>query len=109
MEQDDRFPDGATPLSAVVDTLVRYHQLAGERTFFLTGTDEHGEKVAETASAAGITPKQAADRYSGSFRSAWDTLGFSFDRFIRTTDPDHQHVVQDALHPVSDAGPIALL
>ncbi|MEE2679543.1 MAG: methionine--tRNA ligase [Myxococcota bacterium] len=97
---------GHTYTTCVVDTLVRYHQLAGERTFFLTGTDEHGEKVAETAAAAGVTPKQAADRYSGSFRSAWDTLGFSFDRFIRTTDPDHKRVVQDVLQRVYDAGQI---
>ena len=97
---------GHTYTTCAVDTLVRYRRLAGERTFFLTGTDEHGEKVAEAAAAAGITPKEAAARYSGSFRDAWDTLGFSFDRFIRTTDPAHEQVVQNVLQRVHDAGQI---
>jgi methionyl-tRNA synthetase len=97
---------GHTYTTVVVDTLARYHRLAGERCFFLTGTDEHGEKIAEAARESGTTPQAVADRYSGAFRGAWEGLGFSFDRFIRTTDPDHVAVVQEVLQKVHDAGEI---
>jgi len=97
---------GHTYTTVVVDTLARYHRMAGEPTFFLTGTDEHGEKVAEVAEQRGETPTAVADRYSKAFRSTWDELGFSYDRFIRTTDPDHVAMVQLILQKVYDAGEI---
>ena len=97
---------GQTYATAVVDTLARYHRLAGDETFFLTGTDEHGEKVAEVAAGRGVAPKEVADQYAKAFRSTWDTLGFSYDRFIRTTDPDHIATVQKILQKVHDAGEI---
>jgi methionyl-tRNA synthetase len=97
---------GHTYTTLVVDALARYHRLAGDQTWFLTGTDEHGEKVAQVALARGESPKQVADRYSNAFESAWEELGFSYDRFIRTTDPDHQKVVQTILQKVYDAGEI---
>jgi methionyl-tRNA synthetase len=97
---------GHTYTTVTVDTLARYHRLAGERTFFLTGTDEHGEKIAETARESGLSAKAVADRYSEAFRGAWETLGFSYDRFIRTTDPDHVAVVQRILQKVYDSGEI---
>jgi DNA polymerase III delta prime subunit len=80
---------GHTYTTVAVDTLARYHRLCGEQTYFLTGTDEHGEKIAEAAEQRGLTPKDVADQYSAAFHGAWQQLGFSFDRFIRTTDPDH--------------------
>ena len=83
---------GHTYTTVVLDTLARYHRLAGDDTFFLTGTDEHGEKIAEAALERGVTPQQVADEYSGAFRATWDSLGFSFDRFIRTTEPDHKRL-----------------
>jgi methionyl-tRNA synthetase len=97
---------GHTYTTVVVDTVARYHRLTGESTFFLTGTDEHGEKIAEVAEQRGVSPKEIADQYSGAFRETWETLGFSFDRFIRTTDPDHVEVVQSILQKVYDAGDI---
>ncbi len=97
---------GHTYTTVVVDTLARYHRLAGEKTFFLTGSDEHGEKIAEVALESGETPQAVADRYSGAFSRTWQTLGFSFDRFIRTTDPDHKQVVQNILQKIYDAGEI---
>jgi methionyl-tRNA synthetase len=97
---------GHTYTTVLVDTLARYHRLCGEKTYFLTGTDEHGEKIAEVASARGVTPKDVADQYSASFSGAWESLGFSYDRFIRTTDADHVGVVQSILQKVHDAGEI---
>jgi methionyl-tRNA synthetase len=97
---------GHTYTTVAVDTLARYHRLCGERTFFLTGTDEHGEKIAEAAEQRGVTPQQVADGYSAAFRGAWQELGFSFDRFIRTTDPDHVRCVQATLQKLWDQGEI---
>jgi len=97
---------GHTYTTVAVDTLARYHRMKGETTFFLTGTDEHGEKIAEAAAREGVSPQEIADRYSGAFRSAWEEIGFSYDRFIRTTDPDHARVVQAILQKVHDAGQI---
>ena len=97
---------GHTYTTVVIDTLARYHRLAGEDTFFLTGTDEHGEKIAEVAADRGVPPRQGADEISGAFRSAWEQLGFSYDRFIRTTEDEHIRTVQAFLQKVYDAGEI---
>jgi len=97
---------GHTYTTIVVDTLARYHRMAGEETFFLTGTDEHGEKVAEVAAQRGVSPREFTEEISGIFRSTWEKLGISFDRFIRTTDDYHVRVVQKILQAVYDAGEI---
>jgi methionyl-tRNA synthetase len=97
---------GHTYTTVVLDTLARYHRMAGDDTFFLTGTDEHGEKIADAAIERGISPQQVADEYSGAFRATWESLGFSFDRFIRTTEEDHKRLVQQILQQVYDAGEI---
>jgi methionyl-tRNA synthetase len=90
----------------VADTISRYHRLAGHRTYFLTGTDEHGDKIAQAAARAGETPQAYADRISGMFRETWTRMGLSFDQFIRTTDPRHARVVQTILQKIHDAGDI---
>ena len=90
----------------VADVLARYHRLSGYRTFFLTGTDEHGDKIAEASQKAGITPKAYADRISAQFRALWPELAVTNDHFIRTTDADHIRVVQSILQKVYDAGDI---
>lgn len=90
----------------VADVMARYHRLAGYETFFLTGTDEHGDKVARAAKEAGISPKEYADRISQKFRYTWPQLEISNDYFIRTTDPQHVKTVQLILQKVYDAGDI---
>ena len=90
----------------VADVLTRFYRLAGQETFFLTGTDEHGDKVAQAARAAGETPQAYADRISGLFRALWPKLNITNDRFIRTTEEAHKKVVQLILQKVYDAGDI---
>ncbi|MEI6610153.1 MAG: methionine--tRNA ligase [Deltaproteobacteria bacterium] len=90
----------------VADVLSRYHRMAGDDTFFVTGTDEHGDKIAEAAQSAGITPKEYADKISAQFRNLWPELSVTNDYFIRTTDPDHIETVRGILQKVYDAGDI---
>ncbi|MBN1365722.1 MAG: methionine--tRNA ligase [Syntrophaceae bacterium] len=90
----------------VADVLARYHRMIGEKTFFVTGTDEHGDKVAEAAQKAGITAQQYADKISAQFRSLCPELSISNDYFIRTTDANHVETVRYILQKVYDAGDI---
>jgi len=90
----------------VADVLARYHRLQGDETFFLTGTDEHGDKIAAAAAAAHISPKAYADRISAQFRALWPELLITNDHFIRTTDPEHIRTVQRVLQKVYDNGDI---
>jgi len=90
----------------VADVLARYHRMAGEDTFFVTGTDEHGDKIAEAAQRAGITPKEYADKISAQFRNLWPELSVNNDYFIRTTDTNHIETVRNILQKVYDAGDI---
>jgi methionyl-tRNA synthetase len=90
----------------VADTLARYHRMAGEDTFFVTGTDEHGDKIAEAAQKAGITPKEYADKISEQFRNLWPELSVTNDYFIRTTDTNHIETVRNILQKVYDASDI---
>lgn len=90
----------------VADVLARYARMAGRETFFVTGTDEHGDKIAEAAQKAGISPKQYADGISLQFRSLWPQLAVNNDYFIRTTDANHMETVRFILQKVYDAGDI---
>jgi methionyl-tRNA synthetase len=90
----------------VADVLNRFHRLMGCETFFLTGTDEHGDKIAQAATGAGVAPREYVDRISGVFRDTWPRLNISHDHFIRTTDPGHIRTVQFILQKVHDAGEI---
>ena len=80
----------------IADTLARYSRLIGEDTYFLTGTDEHGQKIEESAKSRGREPQEYADEISGKFRDLWDDFDISYDKFIRTTDADHKKGVQKA-------------
>ncbi len=80
----------------IADTLARYSRLIGLDTMFLTGTDEHGQKIEEAAKSRGRSPKEYADEISGKFKGLWDELDISYDKFIRTTDQDHMEGVQKA-------------
>ncbi len=90
----------------VADVLARYHRLAGHRTFFLTGTDEHGDKIVEAARRANLTPQAYADEISARFRNLWPELAIMNDRFIRTTDARHVETVRHILQKVYDGGDI---
>jgi methionyl-tRNA synthetase len=90
----------------VADTVARYHRLAGRQAYFLTGTDEHGDKIAQAAAQANETPQAYADRISAAFRQTWERMGLSFDQFIRTTEARHKGVVQAILQKIYDAGDI---
>jgi methionyl-tRNA synthetase len=90
----------------IADVLGRYHKLLGYDSFFMTGTDEHGDKVMRAAKEKGKTPQAYADEISGLFRSLWPVLMIDNDYFIRTTDPDHIKTVQYILACVYDAGDI---
>ncbi|MET0146223.1 MAG: methionine--tRNA ligase [Ilumatobacteraceae bacterium] len=94
--------------TVIADALARWHRLVGDDTYFLTGTDEHGLKVAQSAVEAGITPQAQADRNSTRFREAWDLLDISYDDFIRTTEPRHHLAVQSLLSRIRDNGDIEL-
>ncbi|MBW2557708.1 MAG: methionine--tRNA ligase [Deltaproteobacteria bacterium] len=90
----------------VADIMARFHRMSGYRSYFLTGTDEHGDKVAEAAKQAGETPQAYADRISGKFRALWPELSITNDYFVRTTDKDHIEVVRSILQKVYDSGDI---
>ncbi|HIJ40759.1 MAG TPA: methionine--tRNA ligase [Deltaproteobacteria bacterium] len=90
----------------VADVLNRFHRLSGEETFFLTGTDEHGDKIVEAARSLGQSPKTYVDRISAMFRDLWPKLNISYDRFIRTTEVLHKEAVSRILTLVKDKGDI---
>ena len=90
----------------VADVLARFNLLAGAETFFLTGTDEHGDKIVAAAEKAGQTPNEYVDRISQMFSSLWPRLKIANDYFVRTTDPAHQETVKFILQRVKDSGDI---
>jgi methionyl-tRNA synthetase len=97
---------GHTYTTVVADTVARFHRDRGDDTFFLTGTDEHGEKILQTAVATGVSPQAHAERVSHLFRETWDACGIAYDHFIRTTDDYHVRVVQEILSRVHEGGDI---
>ena len=88
------------------DVMARYHRLKGDPVFFLTGTDEHGQKVAKAAHERGRTPQEHADLLSQNFKKLWEKLEITHDAFIRTTDKEHVAVVQELLQRLHDRGEI---
>ena len=74
----------------VADAMARYRRLAGDDVFFLTGTDEHGDKIAQAATKAGVSPQAYADRISAAFRETWRRLGITDDDFIRTRSEERR-------------------
>jgi methionyl-tRNA synthetase len=86
------------------DTIARRHRMLGDDTFFLTGTDEHGQKVERAAQAAGKTPQQYADEVSAEFRALWKRMGISNDDFIRTTEERHTKRMQELFRRIRDDG-----
>ncbi len=90
----------------IADTLSRYSRMSGLETFFLTGTDEHGQKIEEAAKSRGKSTQAYADEISKKFQNLWDDFDISYDKFIRTTDEDHKIGVQKAFSTMYDNGDI---
>ena len=88
------------------DVACRFHAMLGEDTFFLTGTDEHGDKIVKAAEKEKLSPSEYADRISRLFRDLWPLYHIGNDRFIRTTDPAHVAVVRQILQKIFDSGDI---
>ncbi len=86
------------------DTIARRQRMLGADTFFLTGTDEHGQKIERAAQAAGKTPQQYADEISAEFRKLWQRMGISNDDYIRTTEERHKKRVQELFRRIRDNG-----
>jgi methionyl-tRNA synthetase len=97
---------GSAYTMILTDTLARYYRSQGSETYYLTGTDEHGDKIAQAAAAAGVAPKEFTDQISAAFRGIWDECGISYDHFIRTTDDYHVRYVQELLTRIYEAGDI---
>jgi len=90
--------------TVLADVLARWHRLNGYDVFFLTGTDEHGLKLQRAAEKAGLEPKEFVDKMAPIFKDYWARLDISYDRFIRTTDEDHEEVVKEALSKLYSKG-----
>ncbi len=97
---------GNTYEAVLTDAIARYKRLRGYDVFFLTGTDEHGQKIQQEAEAAGITPQAYVDKVAGEIKSIWDIFNVSYNKFIRTTDEDHVKCVQKIFNKLYEQGDI---
>ena len=97
---------GNTYEVVLADSIVRFKRLEGYDVRFQTGTDEHGQKIELKAEEAGITPQEFVDNVSGEIKSIWDLMNTSYDKFIRTTDKDHEKQVQKIFRKLYDKGDI---
>ena len=90
----------------LADSIARYKRMQGYEVYFQTGTDEHGQKIEEKAAAAGVTPKEFVDDIAGQVKAIWDKMNTSYDKFIRTTDADHELQIQKIFKKLYDQGDI---
>lgn len=97
---------GNTYEAVLADSIARYKRLVGYDVFFMTGTDEHGQKIQQQAEHEGITPKEHVDTIASEVREIWDFMNTSYDKFIRTTDPEHELIVQKIFKKLYDKGDI---
>jgi methionyl-tRNA synthetase len=95
---------GHTYTTIACDAIARRQRMMGAETYFLTGTDEHGQKIQRAAEAAGKSPQQFTDEVSAQFRSLWDRMGITYDDYIRTTSERHQQGVQELWRRIRDNG-----
>ena len=96
---------GNTYEAVLADAIARYKRQQGYDVFFQTGTDEHGQKIELKAEEAGVTPKEFVDNAADQIKKIWDLMDTSYDKFIRTTDEDHEKQVQKIfkyIHPCGD-------
>ncbi|MEB3173229.1 MAG: methionine--tRNA ligase [Cyanobacteriota bacterium] len=104
---NDRAHLGSAYTTLACDAIARYQRLRGENVVFITGCDEHGQKIQRTAEAAGLTPQAHCDAVSADYRQLWERWQISNDRFIRTTDPRHRRIVEQFFARVEAKGDIA--
>ena len=97
---------GNTYEAVLADSIARFKRKDGYDVFFQTGTDEHGQKIEEKAGAAGVTPKEYVDKVASEIKRIWDLMNTSYDKFIRTTDPDHERQVQKIFKRLYEQGDI---
>ena len=97
---------GNTYEVVLTDAIARFRRQIGQDVYFLTGTDEHGQKIQQEAEKSGITPQEYVDNVAGQIREIWDLMGASYDGFIRTTDAQHEKVVQKIFKKLYDQGDI---
>ena len=90
----------------LADMIARYKKMQGFDVYFQTGTDEHGQKIEEKAKESGITPKEYVDKIAGVVKGVWGSLNIGYDRFIRTTDADHEHAVSEIFKKLYEKGDI---
>ncbi|MBE6770675.1 MAG: methionine--tRNA ligase [Ruminococcaceae bacterium] len=102
----DKLHIGHTYSTVAADTMARYKRFQGYDTFFLTGTDEHGQKIEDKAKAAGVTPKEYVDNIVDGIKDLWKLMNISYDKFIRTTDEYHEKAVQKIFQKMYDKGDI---
>src|SRR5579875_117655 len=95
---------GTSYTTLVADTIARRKRALGIETWFLTGTDEHGQKIERSAGKAGCTPQEFTDEVSAQFRALWDRMGLAYDDYIRTTEPRHKRGVQKLFQLLKDRG-----
>src|SRR3990167_4332547 len=93
---------GSLYSTLLADVAARWHKLLGAQVFFLTGTDEHGQKIAQAAEKAGVSPQVFVDNLVGEYTSMWAKYGLAYDKFIRTTDLEHVQAVQLWLQKLID-------
>ena len=97
---------GTCYTTVICDALARFKRMQGKDVFYLTGTDEHGQKIEKVAESAGITPKEYVDKQVDILKNVWKTLNISYDKFIRTTDKEHEEAVSKIFKKLYDKGDI---
>lgn len=97
---------GHTYTTVAADTITRFKKLLGFETYFLTGTDEHGQKIQKVAEEAGVTPQAYVDNIVEGIKSLWTTMNIDYDQFIRTTDPEHEKTIQKIFKKLYEKGDI---
>ena len=97
---------GNTYEIVLADAIARYKRQAGYEVYFQTGTDEHGQKIQQKAEAAGISPQEYVDGVAGQIKDIWDLMNTTYDRFVRTTDPEHKTKVQKIFAKMYEKGDI---
>ncbi len=102
----DHLHIGHAYTTTVADSLARWHKFAGRAVYFVTGSDEHGQKIQRAAQENGLSPQAYVDKIVGSFQDLWEKMNIEYDDFVRTTEPRHQKAVQTVFQKIYDQGDI---